>query len=308
MNSVVRRVAPPVLLALVATGLAAAPAGAAPTWVAPAVTLAEGTSARPPGDSHVVVDAAGNATVGVGRAGGTPRTTTTCWSRRTRSAAPGRRRSTSRARGDIADSIDIATNASGITVAVWTRSNGTHDVLRGRDPRAWWSLVGPRPGRRHTVNSRGAAGGRGRCRQRGRHVRGERRAAHAPLRHQARGSSLGRRRTTCRTPPRAWDRFYDLAVTPGGQATVAWQPASPSTDRRVIQAAVRAPGGTFGDPETVSSATTDTWEPALAVNAAGVATATWYQDTATAALTSRPRPGRPNGTWSPAQDVSAAGG
>ena len=44
MNSVVRRVAPPVLLALVATGLAAAPAGAAPTWVAPAVTLAQGTS------------------------------------------------------------------------------------------------------------------------------------------------------------------------------------------------------------------------------------------------------------------------
>src|SRR6188472_4083411 len=63
MNGVARRVAPPVLLALVATGLAAAPACAAPTWVAPAVTLAEGTSARPPGDSHVVVDAAGNATV-----------------------------------------------------------------------------------------------------------------------------------------------------------------------------------------------------------------------------------------------------
>src|SRR6188472_171298 len=63
MNGVARRVAPPVLLALVATGLAAAPAGAVPTWVAPAVTLAEGTSARPPADSHVVVDAAGNATV-----------------------------------------------------------------------------------------------------------------------------------------------------------------------------------------------------------------------------------------------------
>jgi hypothetical protein len=60
MNRVVRRVAPPVLLALVAAGLAAAPAGAAPTWVAPAVTLAHGTNE--PGDSHVVVDADGNAT------------------------------------------------------------------------------------------------------------------------------------------------------------------------------------------------------------------------------------------------------
>jgi hypothetical protein len=60
MNRVVRRVAAPVLLALVATDLAAAPAGAVPTWVAPAVTLAEGTNE--PGDQHVVVDADGNAT------------------------------------------------------------------------------------------------------------------------------------------------------------------------------------------------------------------------------------------------------
>ena len=44
MNSVVRRVAPPVLLALVATGLAAAPTDAAPTSVARAVTLAQGSA------------------------------------------------------------------------------------------------------------------------------------------------------------------------------------------------------------------------------------------------------------------------
>jgi len=59
MNGVARRVARPVLLALVATALAAAPAAAAPTWVAPAVTLAQGTNE--PGDSHVV-DPDGNAT------------------------------------------------------------------------------------------------------------------------------------------------------------------------------------------------------------------------------------------------------
>ena len=103
--------------------------------------------------------------------------------------------------------------------------------------------------------------------------------------------------------------FYDLVVTPGGQATVAWQLYLPlPTDRRVIQSAVRASGGTFGEPETVSSATTDTWEPALAVNAAGVATATWYQVNATSGSDIKAATRTADGTWSAAQDVSAAGG
>ena len=46
--------------ALVAGALAAVPAGAAPTWLAPPVTLAQGELG--PADAQVVVDAAGNAT------------------------------------------------------------------------------------------------------------------------------------------------------------------------------------------------------------------------------------------------------
>ena len=129
MNRAVRRGATPVLLALVATGLAAAPAGAAPTWVAPAVTLAEGTSARPPADSHVVVDAAGNATVawvdqdapsdGDHHVQVSTHPLGGPWSAPLNISGA----------GYIFDEIDIATNADGFTVAAWTRNTADTDVL-----------------------------------------------------------------------------------------------------------------------------------------------------------------------------------
>ena len=102
---------------------------------------------------------------------------------------------------------------------------------------------------------------------------------------------------------------YELVVTPSGQATVVWEHYLPMpTDRRVIQAATRQAGGAFGDPETISSATTNTWSPVVAVNDAGVATATWHQDTATADSDVKAATRTPDGTWSAAEDVSAAGG
>ena len=103
--------------------------------------------------------------------------------------------------------------------------------------------------------------------------------------------------------------FYDLVVTPGGQATVAWQLYLPLPTTAASSSPPSVPpGGTFGEPETISSATTDTWEPALAVNAAGVATATWYQDNATGGSDIKAATRTADGTWSAAQDVSAAGG
>ena len=152
MNRVVRRVATPVLLALVATGLAAAPAGAAPTWVAPAVTLAEGTSPRPPGDSHVVVDAAGNATVAwVEQVGPTDDDHVLVSTHPL--GGPWSPPLDISGSGDITDELDLATNANGVTAAVWTRSDGTHDVLQAATklPGGGWSP--PVPVGDPTVNS-----------------------------------------------------------------------------------------------------------------------------------------------------------
>ena len=306
MNSVVRRVAPPVLLALVATGLAAAPAGAAPTWVAPAVTLGQGTNE--PGDSHVVVDADGNATaVWVEHEGAADDAHVQAsthpvggsWSAPVDISAS----------GDIVDSIDLATSASGYAVAVWTRGDAV-DVLEAatRAPGGAWSA--PVPVSDSTVDAErpqvdvDAAG-------------------NAVVTFVAANAAPRTLRYATKPVGGPWSGaddlsdptegvaspFYDLVVTPGGQATVAWQLYLPlPTDRRVIQSAVRAPGGTFSDPETVSSATTDTWEPALAVNAAGVATATWYQANATNGYDVKAASRTADGTWSAAQDVSAAGG
>ena len=226
MNGVVRRVAPPVLLALVATGLAAAPAGAAPTWVAPAVTLAEGTSARPPGDSHVVVDAAGNATVAwveqVGPSDDDHVLVSTHplggpWS-------PPLDISGS---GDITDELDLATNANGVTAAVWTRSDGTHDVLQAatRLPGGGWSA--PVPVGDPTVNS-------------------EAPQVVVDASGNAVATWIAGKVLLAATRPAAgtWSPAdevsdpavglgvdtYDLTGTPGGLATVAWTHAV--TDRR----------------------------------------------------------------------------
>src|SRR4029078_7483437 len=120
--NVVRRVAPPVLLALVATGLAAAPAGAAPTWVAPAVTLAEGTSARPPGHSHVVGDAGGHATgAWVEQVGPTDDDHVLVSTHPL--GGPWSPPLDISGSGDIPDEIDLPTYSDATTAAVFTRSN-----------------------------------------------------------------------------------------------------------------------------------------------------------------------------------------
>ena len=190
-------------------------------------------------DSHLVVDAYGNATaLWVEHEGATDddhvqvstHAVGSSWSAPVDLSAS----------GDIADAIDIATSASGHEVAVWTRSNGTNDVLEGatRSPGGAWSA--PVPIGDSKVDAEwpqvdvDAAG-------------------NAVVR-----SSRTSRRARCATPPGLWGgpwsgaddlsdpaegmatRFYDLVVTPGGQATVAWQLYLPlPTDRRVIQSAVR---------------------------------------------------------------------
>lgn len=306
MNHVGRRAASPVLLALVGAGLAAAPAGAAPTWVEPTVTIAQGANA--PADPHVVVDAAGNATaVWVEHEGATDDANVQAsthpvggsWSAPVDISAS----------GDIADSIDIATSASGLTVAVWTRGNAV-DVLEAatRAPGGAWSA--PVPISDSTVDAESpqvAVDAVGNA------VVTFVAANVAPrtLRYATKpvGGPWSEADDLSNPSEGVASPFYDLVVTPDGQATVAWQLYLPlPTDRRVIQSAVRAPGGTFGEPETVSSATTDTWEPALAVNAAGVATATWYQVNATSGRDVKAATRTADGTWSAAQDVSAAGG
>ena len=100
---------------------------------------------------------------------------------------------------------------------------------------------------------------------------------------------------------------YDLAGTPGGLAAVAWTHAV-TIDDRVIQAAVRPADGIFGDPENISSGDHAQHRPHVAVNA-GLCTVTWTEETtAPDDRDVKAATRTADGTWSSAEDVSAAGG
>ena len=260
MNRAVRLGATPVLLALVATGLAAAPAGAAPTWVAPAVTLAEGTSARPPADSHVVVDAAGNATVAWVDQDGPrrrrPRAGLDPPARRPVVGTPGHLRRGRHLRRDRHRHERRRLHRRGVDP-----EHGRHRRARGRDPGSGRSLVGAGPRGRQHRRCRDSPGGRGCGWQRGRHVAGEGRAALPAVRHQARGRSLvgsrGRvgpsrghrqqRATSSSSPRRPGDRRVDSIYLP--MPTTAGHPVrrpcrrvAPSASPRPSRRPPRTPG------------------------------------------------------------------
>ncbi|HEY8057613.1 MAG TPA: PKD domain-containing protein, partial [Acidimicrobiales bacterium] len=211
--------------------------------------------------------------------------------------------------GSIFDEIDIATNANGFTVAVWTRNTADTDVLEAatRAPGGAWSApvpVGDSTADAETPQVGVDAAGNALLTWRAKGPGDYLRYATKPA-----GGSWSAAGDVTDSADGIVNNEYELAVTPSGQATVVWEHYLPMpTDRRVIQAATRQAGGAFGDPETISSATTNTWSPVVAVNDAGVATATWHQDTATADSDVKAATRTPDGTWSSAEDVSAAGG
>ena len=105
----------------------------------------------------------------------------------------------------------------------------------------------------------------------------------------------GRHRSTC--PPAArratWPTTFDLAVGRTGHAVWAWEFFDTALSRRVIEAAFRPAGGSFGAPEVMSASNVDTWDPQVAVNAAGVATVSWRESVCGASeVKSRTRDGR----------------
>ena len=103
--------------------LVAVPAGAAPTWTSPIVTLDDSDTAR---DVDVAVDAAGNATAAWVLDGDTELSIKASthpvggtWSAPVDIATP----------GDIGD-VDLATSStSGVSVAVWSQTVGGHNVI-----------------------------------------------------------------------------------------------------------------------------------------------------------------------------------
>ncbi len=70
-----------------------------------------------------------------------------------------------------------------------------------------------------------------------------------PFRIQERSALLVREPEDVSVPDSDVGNVYDLAITPSGQATAAWESYDDDLGHRVIQAAVAPARGSFGDPE-----------------------------------------------------------
>jgi hypothetical protein len=299
MSSAVRGGAFGLGIVLVGGVLAAVPAGAAPTWTSPIVTLDDTDQSQ---DVEVAVDAAGNATAvwvldgdaevsikaSTHPVGGT-------WSAPVDIAAP----------GDSFDDVDLATSAdSGVTVAVWSQTVGGHNVVHAatRSPGGAWSAPLPLSGADHDATDPqvglDAAGG--------------------GIVSWIDGVSPFTQRYATRSAAGAWSApadvpegptegnlgdAYELAVGRGGHAVWAWEMYDTALSRRVIEASYRPAGGGFGTPQVMSAASVDTWDPQVAVNATGVATVSWRESPIGGSeLHSRTR--EAGGAWSAIQAIS----
>jgi hypothetical protein len=95
-----------------------------------------------------------------------------------------------------------------------------------------------------------------------------------------------------------------LAVDPNGNAVAVWTRFNGT--KLVIQAAARAPGGSFGPPQTISDPAQEAFGPQVSIDAAGNATAIWSRFDGTkyrAQVASRPV----GGSFGAVQTLSAAG-
>ncbi len=286
--------------ALVAGALAAVPAGAAPTWLAPPVTLAQGELG--PADAQVVVDGAGNATAAWVMDGATVTIQAATHPVGGTWSAP-----VIVASGNFDSQLDLAVNAAGTAVAIWSRFTDSATVVDSafKTPGGSWSAPVPvSDGTNDAEDPRVVVDAAGDTVATWLEDTGPAQV----LRYSTRTATGPWSATDDVSVPDDGSStdHYDLKITPSGQATAAWE-FSHIADGHMVQSAVRPAGGTFGDPVRISAAgITITGVPSVAVNANGVAIVAWHQDIGTEQVKSATRAA--TGVWSGVQSVSAAGG
>ncbi|HTT95490.1 MAG TPA: hypothetical protein VMF55_12520 [Solirubrobacterales bacterium] len=166
---------------------------------------------------------------------------------------------------------EVAVDPSGNATAVWRRSNGTETIIQAasRPSGGAWeapvdlSLTGQRANAPQVaVDSNGGA---------------------TVVWHTEGTNDIIQAAT--RSPGGAWGAPVNLslsgqeagepqvAVDPSGNATAVWSRSNGSN--YIIQSATRAPGGEWQSPVDVSTAGQDSYEPQVAVDPNGNATAVW---------------------------------
>jgi len=257
-------------LSLALALLAAAPAQAAPPWIAPADLSAPGHSSASP---DVAIDPQGNAVA--------------VWSSR----LPGAERRVQAAlrpqgggwqapvdlsaAGQDAGAPHVAVDAQGNAVVAWVRSNGAEQVVQ--------SAARPAGGAWQAAVDISAAGGDARAVQLGTDAHGT--AVAVWLRGSAGTAAV---QGAVRPAGAAWHAAADLSapgqsagdpqVGVGGQGTavVVW-PGNVATPAPGLFAAVRAAGGAWQAPVTLAAGARYPSSPRVAVDALGNAVAVWQR-------------------------------
>ena len=201
--------------------------------------------------------------------------------------------------GTSARTTDVAVDAAGNATAVWRSA-----VDRpGRHPSCRRHVVGPDPAHDH--------------RQRPRATRGSsstRPAPPPPCGTASPAASTASRprpvRSAARGPARSTSRAARSSTRPAiavdrqGTATALWQQYDGSG--WIVTSATRTAGGAWSTPVSLSTPARDSWDPQVAVDLAGNATALWSRaDDDGRVVEAARRPA--GGEWSAPIDLSAPG-
>ena len=274
MSSLVRRCALPLSVTIAAGALVALPAEAAPTWVAAVEVQNDGlTFAFSP---VVAVDAEGAATMVWVSLEGSDSTVLYAthpvggtWSTPDELSAP----------GAVEAEPDLAVDAAGDAVAVWTQDFGAVTAVQAatRPAGGFWS--GPVTLSDATADADQPSVG----------IDG---SGNAVALWSADLDGTDAVVGATKSLGGAWSGLYPLsdpengaghpmvAVAPNGGATAVWTHFDPTALTNVVETASRpSAADAFGSSEIISPTTAWAGRPAVAVNAAGAATAAWEQDT-----------------------------
>lgn len=199
------------------------------------------------------------------------------------------------------NSARVAVNADGLAVAVWSRDDGTRELVQASVRRAGRGWQAP-------VDLSSAVTG---------HLRPEI-AVDPSGGAVAIWTSAGIVESAVRLPGGSWqaptllgygDGSAQVAVDGEGNAVAVWQQRTGIGDSHLVQSAVRPAHGAWSEPVDLSTASAGDRLPAVAVDAAGNAFAVWqraqrFENYQAFAAEGAMRPA--GGVWQAPEDLSAA--
>jgi hypothetical protein len=286
----------PALLLFLAVIVPAAPAAAAPTWLAPVDVSAPGQDAD---QAQVAVDAQGNATAVWRRTGGAGAVVQTA----TRAAGGAWQTPTDLSAPGPVTPAQVAIDAQGNATAVWTRYDGAHLIVQAATRAAggaWQPSTDLSTPGHDADQPQIAIDPQGNATAVWTHSDG----AHFIVQAATRAAGGAWQTATDLSAPGKDAIMPQVAVDTQGTVTAVW--SRDAGTHSVVQAATRAAGGAWPTPTDLSTPGQNAQQPQLAIDAQGNPTVVWTgfdgsNDIVQAATRAT------GGAWPSPSDLSAPG-